>query len=256
MLIACLKSFRLPLQPLHGPVIALEKRLRLLHNLFMVTVDPLPLLLRQQLRINKLLAIRYHGDMFEAEIRLTTELVRRRDFFRNDHVLDADAEIAILVVARLVGKHVPGRERDFGKRDAGPDADGAFVHVQVRADAVAGAVPVVEAFAPEELAREGVDLEARRAFGEDGGVERDDAFEHERVRLPLQLRRGAEVHRPGGVRGAVEVLGAGVAEVDCFRIDRRAEARFGFVVDHCCVRARGRDCVEGEADEVFAFGSY
>ena len=51
------------------------------------------------------------------------------------------------------------------------------MHVEVGADAVAGAVAVVEAVGPEELPREGVESEAGGAFGEDGGGEGDEAFE-------------------------------------------------------------------------------
>ena len=49
---------------------------------------------------------------------------------------------------------------------------------------------------------------------------------------------------------AVEVLGAGIAEVDCFRVDDGAGFWFGFVVDYGCVGAGGGDGVEGEAGEV------
>ena len=188
----------------------------------MVLINPLLLLLGQQRRIDEFLAVRHHGDMLEAEIRLVAEPMCRLRFFRDDHVLDADAEAAVFVVARLVGQDVAGRERDFGKRDARADADGAFVHVEIGADAVACAVAVIQAFAPKELAREGVDLEPGGAFGEDGGVDRDHAFEDERVGFALQVRGRAKVQGPGGVGGAVEILGARVAEIDCFWVDRGA----------------------------------
>lgn len=51
------------------------------------------------------------------------------------------------------------------------------MHVEVGTDAVAGAMAVVEAVGPEELPREGVEGEAGGAFGEDGGIEGDEAFE-------------------------------------------------------------------------------
>lgn len=55
---------------------------------------------------------------------------------------------------------------------------------------------------------------------------------------------------PRCVGCAVEVLGAGVAEVDGFGVDGGAVAWFGFVVDDGCVGTCGGDGVEGEAGEV------
>ena len=55
------------------------------------------------------------------------------------------------------------------------------------------------------------------------------------------------------VSGAIKVLRARVAEVDGVWVDGGAVARFRFVVDDCCVRACGRNCVEGEADKVLLF---
>lgn len=84
--------------------------------------------------------------MLESQIWLITEFVFRLDFFYQNHVLDSDAELAVFVVAWFVGEDVSCCERDFGELDACADADGAFVHVEVGADAVACAVAVVEAF--------------------------------------------------------------------------------------------------------------
>ena len=111
-------------------------------------------------------------------------------------------------------------------------------------------VPVVEPFFPQELPRERVEREAGRAFGEHGGVESDDAFEDQRVRFPLHVGRGAEVQGPRRVGGAVEVLGARVAEVDGFGVDGGAVAWFWLVVDDGGVGAGGGDGVEGEAGEM------
>lgn len=55
---------------------------------------------------------------------------------------------------------------------------------------------------------------------------------------------------PCRVGCAVEVLSAGIAEVDGFGVDGGAVAWFGFVVDDGCVGACGGDGVEGEAGEV------
>ena len=167
----------LPLQPLHRPLIPLKESLGLLHHLLVILIHPLPLLTAQQLHINQLPTHGHHSHVLESQIRLVAKTMRRLRFASHDDVLDADAEIAVLVVTRFVREDVAGREGHLAVLDARADADGSLVHVEVGADAVAGPVPVVEPLAPEELAGEGVEGEARGAFGEDGGVEGDDALE-------------------------------------------------------------------------------
>jgi hypothetical protein len=115
---------------------------------------------------------------------------------------------------------------------------------------VAGAVAVVEAVLPQVLARQGVDGEARGALGEADALEGDVALEDEGVGLALLRGGRAEVQGAGCVGGAVEVLRAGVAEVDFGWIDDGAVARLGFVVDYGCVGAGGGDGVKGEAGEL------
>ena len=82
---------------------------------------------------------------------------RRRD---QDQVLDADAVGAFLVVARLVGQH-HALEQLFGA--GARDALRAFMHGQIGADAMAGAVGEVAAVLPQRHARDGIDLRAARA---------------------------------------------------------------------------------------------
>lgn len=188
--------------------------------------------------------------MLESEIRFVSKTVLRLHFPRHDDILDPDAKVAVLIVARLVRQYVAGRERHLAVLRARADPNGTLVDVEVRSDAVTGAVSVVEALLPEELARQGVQGEAGGAFGEDGGVESDDAFENQGVRLAFHFRRRAEVQGARRVGRTVEVLGAGIAEVDGLGVDDGAVARFGFVVDDGGVGACGGDGVEGEAGEV------
>lgn len=61
------------------------------------------------------------------------------------------------------------------------------------------------------------------------------------------------MQRTSRVCCAVEVLSAGVAEVDGAGVDNGAVSGFGFVVDYGCVWAGGGDGVEGEACEVVLF---
>ena len=245
-----LQRCNLPLQPLHRPLVPLEKPPRLLHNLPMILIHPPPLLPTQQPHINQLPTHGHHGHMLEPQIRLLPEPMRRLHFPRHDDILNADAEIPVLVVPRLVGQHIPRRERDLAVLDPRADANRALVHIEVRPHAVTRAVAVIEAFSPQELASEGVERETGCSLGEDGGVESDDALQDEGVGVAFHGCWGAEVQGARRVGRAVEVLGARVAEVDGLGVDGGAVAWFGFVVDDGGVGAGGGDGVEGEAGEV------
>ena len=249
-----LQRSSLPLQPLHRPLVPFEKPLRLLPYLFVIHINPLPLLPAQQPHINQLPTHGHHSHMLEPQIGLVTKPMPRLHLLPHDDVFDPDAKVAVFIVPGLIRQHVPGRQRHLAVLHPCADADGTLVDIEVGADAVAGAMPVVEAFGPQELARERVERVAGGAFGEDGAVERDDAFEDQGVRFPLHGRRVAEVQGPRRVGGAVEVLGARVAEVDGLGVDGGAVARLGLVVDDGGVGAGGGDGVEGEAGEM-AFGS-
>ena len=188
--------------------------------------------------------------MLKAQVRLIPEMMLRLHFPGHDDVLDPDAKVAVFVVTGLIGQHITGGQGNLAVLNARADTDGTFMDIEIRPHAVTRSVPVVEALFPEELAGEGVEREARRAFGEDGGVEGDDALEDQRVRFPFHVGRGAVVQGPRRVGRAVEVLGARVAEVDGLGVDDGAVARFGFVVDDGRVGAGGGDGVEGEAGEI------
>ena len=89
-----------------------------------------------------------------------------------DEILDPDAVFARLVIAGLVGEHHRRAQR-LHRRAAGVIGRGnalrAFVHREIGADAVAGAMGIVEAGFPERTAREAVDLAAQGAVREDSG---------------------------------------------------------------------------------------
>ena len=116
-------------------------------------------------------------------------------FLHRHQVLDADAVGAGLVVAGLVGDH---HARCEHRARAHPrDALRAFVHVEVVAHAVAGAVVVVEARLPQELARERVELRAGGAVREARRAQRDVAAQHTGEAVPV-LGRGPCRWRPCG----------------------------------------------------------
>ena len=188
--------------------------------------------------------------MLEAQIRLIAKPMPRLHRPAHDDVFNPNAKVAVFIVPRLIREYIPSREGNLTVLKPRADADGAFVDIEVGADTMACSVPVVEPFFPQKLPSERVEREARRALGEHGGVESDDAFEDQSVRFPLHVGRGAEMQGPRRVGGAVEVLGARVAEVNGFGVDGGAVAWFGLVVDDGGVGACGGDGVEGEAGEM------
>ena len=216
----------------------------------MILIKPLPLLPTQQLHIDQLPTHWHHGHMLEPQVRLVPKMMPRLRFLRHDDVFDPDAKVAVFVVARLIGQDVAGRESNLAVLKARAHPNGTFVDVEVGSHAMPGAVPVIEALRPEELASEGVESEASRTLWEHGGVESDDAFEDQGVRFPLHVRRGAEMQGSRRVGRAVEVLSARVAEVDGLGVDDGAVARFGLVVDDGGVGPGAGDGVEGEAGEI------
>src|SRR5262249_2513026 len=120
-------------------------------------------------------------------------------------------------------------------------ARGPFVHREITADAMAGAVVEVEALRPQELAREGIELRAGRPFGKDGAGDRNMAPEHAGEAVP-HLRGGlADRDGAGDIRGAILVLGAGVNEKEFARCDEAIAFGRDTVMDDCPVRPGAGD---------------
>ena len=97
---------------------------------------------------------------------------------------------------------------------------GPFVHRQVAADAVAGAVIEVEPLRPQELARKGIELRAGRAVGKDRARDRDMTLEHAGETVAHLGGRRADRDGAGDVGGAVLVLAAGIDQEQLARRDR------------------------------------
>ena len=164
---------------------------------------------------------------------------RRRERRDHDQALDPDAVLAGLVVARLVGQDHPGAERHVAPHLGDPLR--ALVDRQIAADTVARAVVEVEAGVPERGAGEGIELGAGGPLREARHRERDVAPEDPGEPVPLLGGGRTDGHRAGHVGGAVEVLRAGVDEVEHPELDAPVRARGRAVVDDGAVRARARD---------------
>lgn len=85
------------------------------------------------------------------------------------------------------------------------DAEWAFVHIQEGSNAVACAVPVVQAVLPQRSPRKGIKCLACGAGGEPGACEADVPLQHARVAALLMRRRRAEVQRARDVCSSEDV---------------------------------------------------
>ena len=117
---------------------------------------------------------------------------------------------------------------------------------EVAPDPVAGPVVVVEPGRPQGAAREDVELGAGGPHGEARGGERDVTLEHAGEALPLLGRRRPEGDGAGDVGRAVEVLAAGVDQVEHAGSEEPVGLRGGPIVDDGAARSRPRD--RGKAD--------
>src|SRR5260370_7653720 len=86
--------------------------------------------------------------------------------------------------------------------------------VEIAADAVAGAVIEIGADLPQGMTRQRVELRARRAGWEPAGGKRDMPLEDAGEAVARLVARRADRDRPRHVGRAVEILGAGIEEIE------------------------------------------
>ena len=133
-------------------------------------------------------------------------------FSHDDQVLDADAEGAGAVVAGLVGEDHARLQR---RRAELRDALRPFVHREIGADAVARAVVEVEPGLPQRrAARRRRVCAPETPLGNTGGRDGDVALQHAREMIPHVASGSADDDRARDVGRAVEILRAGIDEID------------------------------------------
>lgn len=121
---------RLPLQPSKSNVVALKVTLRLVHNLGIVSVEPLLLLAREQRRVDKVSAVRHHGYVLETQEGLVPELVLGLDLLDDNDILDPNTVLSVFVVSRFVGQHIAWSKGHLCELDSSADANGTLVDIQ------------------------------------------------------------------------------------------------------------------------------
>lgn len=210
----------------------------------MEVVDVLSQVRRQDLEVDQIATI--GGERHISPHQKVRDL---RVLHATHHVLDADAELTILVEAGLV---TDAHTRD--ELDLAPTADALWtlVHIEARADAVPCPVLVVETDRPEGLA--GKDI---HVCSTDPAIcWPDDAFELERAHqnscVSLLLLLGwiaTEVDRPRYVSGAVHVLTTRVEQVDLLVVESLGSLFLWLVMNDGAVSSDRRNRIETGLNE-------
>ena len=123
------------------------------------------------------------------------------------------------------------------------------MHREEAADAVPGAVAIIEPRIPKRATCEAIDVDAAGAGREPRRRDGDMALEHKRV-VPPHLF-GGRPDRDGSrhIRGAVAILAARVDQVQRSRLQRLVRLRCRPVVHDGAVRARAGNRVEAQIFE-------
>src|SRR5216684_2064926 len=231
--------------------LVIDKRRQLGAHARVIGIEPGDLAGIEQRRLDQVAVDRRQRDGLEAQhLALAAAAPERR---HHDEVLDADAVRAGLVVAGLVRDDHARQERlRVGQlRDAlRPLMDG-----EIAADAVAGAVVVVEPDLPQRAARQRVELRAGGALGEAAGGERDVALEHAGEAVAHLRRRLADRHRARDVGGAVEILRAGIDEIERARLEPALALGRGAVMHDGAVGPGAGDGGKAQIAEIVARGA-
>ena len=153
------------------------------------------------------------------------------------------------VVSRFDGDQHAGLQGDVFRRRPPTERLWSLVHVEQIADAVAGAVPVVETAFPQRVAGEHLDLVAGGAAREFRFAQCDQPLQYERVVRALFGRRFADADGASDIGSAFEVLSARVDEQDA-GCDRVALLGGGVVMHDGTILPRTDDRWEARPDIV------
>ena len=129
---------------------------------------------------------------------------------------DALGRTALMVAALQGHAAIAATLLDAGAQVGLADSRGttALMHREIAPDPVAGAVVVIEAGPPQRNASHGVDLLSAGAGRKGEQRQRDMAFQHTREAVAMFLGRFPNRHRARNVSGAVEILPAGIDEIE------------------------------------------
>ena len=143
-------------------------------------------------------------------------------------------------------RHRPCRARN---------ADRAFMHGQITADAMAGAVIIIQPRLPQGGACEGIDMRPANAVRKHQPRQGDMTLHHPRDPI-ADCRRGGARAGPDGagdIGGAVWILRTGVDQIHLIRCDAAVGCRAHPVMDDGAVRSGARNRRKTFAAKIFYF---
>ena len=121
-----------------------------------------------------------------------------------------------------------------------------LMHVEIGPHAMARAVQIVEPFAPQRLASQGIKLRSAHTFGETGQFQLNMTFQHQCVDALLLLGQRTKGYGSRDIRGAVLILSTAVDEHKSAGFNRNISLRRGLIVHDCTVMFVTHDGIKGE----------
>mmetsp|Transcript_129079 Transcript_129079/g.287676 ORF Transcript_129079/g.287676 Transcript_129079/m.287676 type:complete len:365 (-) Transcript_129079:507-1601(-) len=189
----------------------------------------------------------HQSQRLEREILFATEAVRRLLFDHHQEILDPNSEFTVGIVAGLVADDHTGLQWCLVIVALG-NALRPLVNMERSADAVPGAMAVIQTSFPERPPCKSVHNKTRSSFRKHRGGESDVALEHSCKALLFVRGRGAEVHSAGHIRCAIFVLGTRVQKKERSRAQHRRGGGLGPVVYHRTVGPVASYGIEGVVD--------
>ena len=216
----------------------------------MVGVELFDLALGQHLRQDRAALVGHHRDHLKAHELAVLGLL---PFHTEHQVFDADAVLPGEVQARLVrGQHAL-LEGSAAVLIAQAQALRPFVHIQQIANAVAGAVVVIQSQLPQRHTRQHVEVDAGAALLEAGGRHVQMPAQDGGIVPLLLLGQFADGHGSGDIGAALEVVSAGVDQEEAVVSNGDIGFFRRLIVDDRAVFSGGDDGGKALVDEIRAF---
>ena len=122
----------------------------------------------------------------------------------------------------------------------------AFVDIEEIADAMPGAMAVVNVFCPDRRSGNRIEQRRKDSARESRTGQRNHAFEHARAVAFLLIGRGTDRHHSGDVGGAAQVLPTRVNQQQTVALDQRVFFFGGVVMRHRPIGVERGDGVEAQ----------
>ena len=162
-------------------------------------------------------------------------------------VLYAHSKLACQIDAGLVGYGHILKERR--RHPFQPELVRALMHAEVRSHSMAGAMQIVESFAPHGLAGQNIHLRTTGSRGELANLQLNMAFQHKRVDMLLVIADRTQRDGACNVGRSVLVLRATIEQQQSMRFQRDVGLGRGLIVHNGPMGTISGDSVETDVAE-------